>query len=147
AARYLLTGTPARHALHIELLGTDPPRPVEVKMIQRPLLPRWALRVSSLVAVLVAVGVGLGLGNLYKHRPEAVPSVLNQPVDLAIANLNKAGFKGVPINTPNAKVPPGRVFREDPPPGSHRHPGTVIAVSVSSGPPTTTGAKSPPRRS
>jgi serine/threonine-protein kinase len=64
--------------------------------------------------------------------------VINQPVDLAIANLSKAGFKGVPLNTPNAKVAQGTVFQQNPPPRAHRHPGTVIAIIVSSGPPTVT---------
>ena len=43
----------------------------------------------------------------------AVPSVINQPVDLAMANLSKAGFKGVPLNAANPSVAQGRV-----PPGS-----------------------------
>jgi PASTA domain len=142
AARRLITGRPVTHAVPIEVLGADQPRPVELKMIQRPLLPGWAPRILTLVCVLLTVGAGLGAWNWYKHRPEAVPSVLNQPADLAIANLNKAGFKGVPLQGANAKVPAGRVFREDPPPGTHHRPGTVIAVTVSSGPPAAAGTNS-----
>jgi serine/threonine-protein kinase len=53
-----------------------------------------------------------------------------------MANLNKAGFKGVPLDAANAKVARGTVFEQNPSPGDHRRPGTVIAITVSSGAPT-----------
>jgi hypothetical protein len=138
AARFLLTGPPVAHDLQIDLLAKGETKPVEVKMVERPLLPRWAPKVLALVALLLAVAVGLAVWSWYKHRPQLVPSVLNQPVDLAMANLSKAGFKGVPLDSANAKVARGTVFQENPSPGVHRHPGTVIAITVSSGAPTVT---------
>jgi beta-lactam-binding protein with PASTA domain len=131
----LWTGTPVTHDLQIDLLGEAAEKQVDVKMVQRPLLPRWAPKLLVLLALLLAVAAGIGVWSWYKHRPQPVPSVLNQPVDLAVANLNKAGFKGVPINAPNARVTQGIVFRQNPPAGAHRHPGTVIAITISSGAP------------
>ena len=141
AARRLWTGTPATHSLQIDVAGAGAVSPidvnlVDVKMVQKPLLPRWAPKVLALLTLLLVVAAGLGVWNWYKHRPVAVPSVMNQPVDLAMANLSKAGFKGVPLNAANPRVAPGTVFRQDPPAGAHRHPGTVIAITVSSGAPT-----------
>jgi hypothetical protein len=138
AVKRLFAGSPVTHDLQIDLLPDGPARPVEVKMVQRPLLPRWAPRVLALVVLLLLLGVGLGVWSWYKHRPQPVPSVLNQPVDLAVANLSKAGFKGVPINAPSATVAQGIVFRQNPGAGVHRHPGTVIAITVSSGAPRVT---------
>jgi hypothetical protein len=129
----LLTGMPVTHPLHIEILGNGEVRPVEVKMVQQPLLPRWVPRLLALLAFVAILAAGLGGWSWYKHRPQRVPSVLTQPVDLALANLNKAGFKGVALNAANPKVAPGLVFREVPAPGVRRHPGAVIAITVSSG--------------
>ena len=127
-----------RHALPADRCGGGgrESSPIDVKMVQQPLLPRWAPKVLALLTLLLVVAAGLGVWSWYKHRPVAVPSVVNQPVDLATANLSKAGFKGVPLNAANPRVAPGTVFRQDPPAGAHRHPGTVIAITVSSGAPT-----------
>ena len=107
-ARYLLKGPPLTHAVQFELLGGGEAKPVEVRMTQQPLLPGWAPKVLALLAFLVAITAGLGGWTWYKDRPKSVPSVINQPVDLAIANLSKAGFKGVPLNIANATVAQGR---------------------------------------
>jgi hypothetical protein len=138
AARRLWTGTPATHPLQIDVVraGETNVNAIDVKMVQQPLLPRWAPKVLAVLTLVVLVAGGLGVRNWYKHRPVAVPSVINQPVDLATANLSKAGFKGVPINAANPTVAVGTVFHQDPPAGAHRHPGTVIAITVSSGAPT-----------
>lgn len=136
AVRRLWTGTPATHSLQVDVVRAGEVSPIDLKMVQRPLLPRWAPKVLALLTVLLVVGAALGLWSWYKHRPVAVPSVINQPVDLATANLSKAGFKGVPLNAANPGVAPGTVFRQEPPAGAHRHPGTVIAITVSSGAPT-----------
>jgi hypothetical protein len=138
SSKRLLTGTPTTHTLQIEILGDGEPKPVELRMVQQPLLPRWAPKVLALVGTVAMLAIGLGGWNWYQHRPKHVPSVINQPVDLALANLSKAGFKGVALNAANPKVPQGLVFREVPPPGARRHPGSVIAITVSS------GGKAPP---
>jgi beta-lactam-binding protein with PASTA domain len=136
AARRLLSGTPVMHTLQLDIQGGGAAKPVEVKMVQQPLLPRWAPKVLTLTALVVAVLIGLAAWNWYKHRPQTVPAVVNQPVDLAQANLSKAGFKAVASKAVNAKVASGTVFRQDPPGGTHRHKGTIVAITVSSGPPT-----------
>jgi hypothetical protein len=137
-AKLLLTGTPVIYDLQIDLQDDGEVKPVEVKMVQRPYLHRRLPRVLTLVTLLLVVIAGLTAWNWYKHRPQAVPSVLNQPVDLAMANLSKAGFKGVPLDAANASVARGTVFQQNPVPGVHRRPGTVIAITVSSGAPTVT---------
>ena len=134
----MLTGSPATHTLQIEVTGAGDPKPVEVKMVQQPLLPRWAPRLFALLGTAAIVLLGLGVWSWYQDRPKHVPSVLNQPANLAMANLTKAGFKGVALNAANPNVAEGLVFREVPPPGARRHPGTVIAITVSS------GGKTPP---
>ena len=135
-ARRLVSGTPVTHTLQIDLLGGGAAKPVEVKMVQQPLLPRWAPKVLALLALILIVAVGLVAWNWYQHRPRPVPTVVNQSVDLAEANLSKAGFKAIPTKAVNAKVAPGIVFQQDPVAGTHRHKGTIIAITVSSGPPT-----------
>jgi hypothetical protein len=133
SSKRLLTGSPTTHTLQIDVVAGGEPNPVELRMVQQPLLPRWAPRVVALLGTIAVVGLGLGAWNWYKDRPKPVPSVINQPANLAMANLTKAGFKGVALNAANPKVPQGLVFREVPPAGSRRHPGTVIAITVSSG--------------
>ncbi len=139
SSKRLLTGSPATHTVQMEIAGSGEPKPVEVKMVQQPLLPRWAPKIFAVLLTVTVVALGLGGWNWYKDRPEHVPSVVNQPVNLAMANLSKAGFKGVALNAANPNVPQGLVFREVPPPGARRHPGTVIAITVSS------GGKTPPQ--
>jgi hypothetical protein len=139
AAARLWAGAPVTHDVHIDLLGEGTTQTVESKMVQRPVLPRWAPRTLVIAGLLLLVAAGIGVWSWYRDRPQPVPSVLNQPVALAVANLSKAGFKGVPIEAPNARVSPGLVFRQNPPAGVHRRPGTVIAITVSS------GAQHPPK--
>jgi hypothetical protein len=138
SSKRLLTGSPATHTLQMEITGAGEPKPVEVRMVQQPLLPRWAPKLFALLGTVAVVALGLGAWSWFKDRPKPVPSVLNQPANLAIANLSKAGFKGVAVSAANPNVAQGLVFREDPPPGARRHPGTVIAITVSS------GGKTPP---
>jgi beta-lactam-binding protein with PASTA domain len=138
AAKRLISGMSVTHALQIHLLGGGEAKPVEVNMVQRPLLPRWAPRVLALLIPVLIATLGVGALHWYKNRPQPVPSVINQTADLAEANLGKAGFKAVPTNASNAKVAPGIVFGQEPAGGAHRHEGTIVAITVSSGPPTVT---------
>jgi beta-lactam-binding protein with PASTA domain len=138
AVKRIVSGLPVTHALQLHVLGAGAAKPVEMNMVQQPLLPRWAPRLLALLVPILAATLGLGVLQSIKNRPQPVPSVLDQPVGLAEANLGKAGFKAVPTNAANAKVAPGVVFVQNPAGGVHRHKGAIVSITVSSGPPTVT---------
>jgi beta-lactam-binding protein with PASTA domain len=138
AARRVLSGPAVSHDLELHLLGGGVTKQVDVNMVQRSLFPAWTTRVAAVLLPILVATLGIGAWHAYQNRPQRVPSVVSQPVDLAEANLGKAGFKAVPTNVAKVGVNAGVVFQQNPKGGVRRHKGAIINITVSSGPPTVT---------
>lgn len=63
-----------------------------------------------------------------------VPSVINSTEDSAVDELEAAGFVADVVEAPNADVEPGIVFAQDPGAGEQAAPGSVVVITVSTGP-------------
>jgi beta-lactam-binding protein with PASTA domain len=135
AAKWLISGAPLTHDLGLHVLGGGEAKPVDVSVVQQPLLPRWAPKVLRIaVPLLIAVFLALGI-SWWKNRPHSVPNVVGQQAALAQAQLGKAGFKSVQSNVADSHVPQGMVVAESPAPGKHLHHGAIVSIKVSTGPP------------
>ena len=134
-AKWLVSGAPVTHTLGLHLLGGGEAKPVDVSVVQQPLLPRWAPKVLRIaVPLLIAVVLVLGV-SWWRNRPHPIPNVVGEQAALAQAQLGKAGFKSVQSNVADSQVPQGMVVSEVPGPGKHLHHGAIVSIKVSSGPP------------
>src|SRR5688500_6319443 len=67
-------------------------------------------------------------------KPVAVPDVVGVQERLAVREINDAGLKVLPVREPNADVPVGQVFDQDPEPGDRTERGNFVTITVSTGP-------------
>jgi beta-lactam-binding protein with PASTA domain len=132
--KWIIAGSPALHTIQLSLQSDGVAHPVELRLLQQPLLPSWTPRLLRVLVPLLAVALGLAGFSWWKSRPHPVPNVVGQQVALAQAQLAKAGFKSVQTSVPDPKVPQGVVLSETPGGGTRRGHGAIVAIAVSSGP-------------
>ena len=97
----------------------------------------WLLAILLLVGALVA-GVYVWQqiqDELSEARPVAVPLVEGQRAPLAARRIRRAGLRPVQVLRPNADVPPGVVFDQEPDAGERIQRGNAVRYIVSSGKP------------
>lgn len=90
----------------------------------------------SVVILLLAL-IGGGTAWWFGEGPGAIvsiPDVVSRSQDEATAQLQAQGFEVQPQQAPDLTVPAGTVMNSDPPGGKGVHKGTVITLTVSSGP-------------
>ncbi|QHC70128.1 Stk1 family PASTA domain-containing Ser/Thr kinase [Rathayibacter sp. VKM Ac-2801] len=89
------------------------------------------------VVVLLLALIGGGTAWWFGEGPGAIvsiPDVVSQSQQDATAQLQAQGFEVQPQETPDLTVPAGTVVSSDPPGGQGVHKGSVITLTVSSGP-------------
>ena len=97
----------------------------------------WPWLVPLLLA-LVAVAAGLLLYDQFQEtQPVAVPSVEGIEEDLAVRRIRNSGLEPDVQREPNADVPRGVVFDQEPEGGAKIAKGETVTLSVSTGPPRT----------
>ena len=108
---------------------------------RRPPWILWAgLGAVVLVIILIIVALSGGGGS---SNTVAVPNVVNQSQDVAVAALTRLGLKANPVTIPNDTVAAGVVYAVDPAPGKKVKKGSTVNLSVSSGPVETTTTEPP----
>ena len=99
----------------------------------------WIAAIVILVLAIIGVGAWLLLRNDDSNKEKVtVPSVVGQPVLAAQAAIEAAGLQSTTVNQVSDTVEAGKVFDQSPPGASLAKKGTVIRLSVSTGPPPTT---------
>ncbi|WP_367882105.1 PASTA domain-containing protein [Rathayibacter oskolensis] len=89
------------------------------------------------VVVLLLALLGGGTAWWFGEGPGAIvsiPDVVSKSQDEATAELQAQGFEVSPQQMPDLTVPAGLVMSSDPPGGQGVHKGSVITLTVSSGP-------------
>lgn len=69
----------------------------------------------------------------------AVPNVVGESAATAKSSLSQRGFTVSTTSGSSTVVPPGEVIAQSPPAGSMVEPATEVKLSISSGPPTSSG--------
>jgi serine/threonine protein kinase len=111
-------------------LGTAPP--------SRSSNAGWIAAAVILVLALAAVVTWLLVRDSDTPAEEAtVPAVVGQPVLAAQRTLEDAGFRATTVNQANPTIAPGVVFDQSPPGASLAAKGSVVELTVSTGPPPT----------
>jgi serine/threonine protein kinase len=101
--------------------------PIEDRPSRRPSPWLWAL-----LLVLVLAGAGVAAYLLTRPTKDPVPSVINESVNLASAQVQNAGFS-VNILEEASTQKPGIVFHQDPQPGVKADQGSTVTLTVSQG--------------
>ncbi|MBV9039585.1 MAG: serine/threonine protein kinase [Acidimicrobiia bacterium] len=101
----------------------------------------WAA-LAGVVLIVILIILALSGGGGGGSSTVAVPNVVNQTQDDAIATLTRAGLKANPVSIPNDTVAQGVVYAEDPASGKKVKKGSTVNLSVSSGPSETTTTSS-----
>ncbi|MBV8981869.1 MAG: serine/threonine protein kinase [Acidimicrobiia bacterium] len=106
--------------------------------------PPWILwaALAGVVLIVILIVVALSGGGGGGTSTVAVPNVVNQTQDDAIASLTRAGLKANAVSIPNDTVTQGVVYAEDPASGKKVKKGSTVNLSVSSGPAETTTTSS-----
>jgi serine/threonine-protein kinase len=107
--------------------------------------PPWILwaALGGVALVIILIIVALSGGGGGGTKTVAVPNVVNQTQDDAVAALTRAGLKANPVSIPNDTVATGVVYATDPAPGHKVNKGSTVNLSVSSGPVETTTTTPP----
>ena len=104
---------------------------------QEPKRSKWFLAALIALLLLLAGLLFLLVSNLGEGDDEVpqveVPNVVGQPVDVATATLEQAGFD-VETATENSDRPANEVIRQDPPATTEADEGSTVTLTFSSGP-------------
>ena len=123
------------------VLPTPPPAYRYDDQERRPPWILWA-GLAGVVLIVILIILALSGGGGGGSSTVAVPNVVNQTQDDAIATLTRAGLKANPVSIPNDTVAQGVVYAEDPASGHKVKKGSTVNLSVSSGPSETTTTSS-----
>ena len=90
----------------------------------------------ALALLLLAALIGLGaLWYFTRTEERPVPAVTSQPLDVAVSQLEEAGFKTDIVNQAN-EAPRGIVFAQRPSAGTELEEGSTVTILASKGPAT-----------
>jgi serine/threonine protein kinase/beta-lactam-binding protein with PASTA domain len=95
---------------------------------------RRPLAVAAMLAVLTVVATVLTAATAQRAATIMVPSVSGRPITTAGQLLARAGFKVRERTQPNRSVKAGIVLAQDPPAGMRLERGTLVTLTVSTGP-------------
>jgi serine/threonine-protein kinase len=107
------------------VLVDEPPPPYDERR-------RWPW-IALLLALLLLAGGGLAAYLLTRPTKAVVPTVINEPLQTASAQLSNANFTVSTIMVPNSH-PSGIVIRQSPEGGTRLNEGSTVTLTVSSGP-------------
>jgi eukaryotic-like serine/threonine-protein kinase len=108
------------------VLVDEPPPPYDERG------PRWPW-IAVVVAVLLLAGGGLAAYLLSRPSKAVVPTVINEPLSTASAQLQNANFSVSTITVPSTSAS-GIVIRQSPQGGVKLNTGSTVTLTVSSGP-------------
>src|SRR5918995_7156293 len=98
----------------------------------------WPWLLGLLLVALAVVGGWFAWqevqSQLSAAKPVAVPDVVGVPERLAVQEIRSPGLKERVEGPPNAEVPIGQVFEQDPQPGDRTERGNFVTITVSTGP-------------
>jgi eukaryotic-like serine/threonine-protein kinase len=98
----------------------------------------WPWLLGTLLVALALVGGWFAWqevqSQLSAAKPVAVPEVVGLQEENAVREIREAGLVEFVERVPNADVPVGEVFEQDPPPGNRTDRGNLVTVTVSTGP-------------
>jgi len=108
--------------------------PVSVLLTQAWFRRRRALAVTAMLTVLAVLATMLTAATTQHVPTIMVPSVSGQPITTAGQLLARAGFQVGERTQPNRWVRAGIVLAQDPPAGMRLERGTLVTLTVSTGP-------------
>ena len=108
--------------------------PVSVLLTRAWCRRRRALAVTAMLAVLAVLATVLTAATTQRVPTIMVPSVSGQPITTAGQLLARAGFEVGERTQPNRSVRAGIVLAQDPPAGMRLERGTLVTLTVSTGP-------------
>ncbi len=123
--------TDAPAAAPVLVPADDAVPPDEPPLHEDPRGPRWPWLV--LLLALLLIGGGLAAYLLTRPAKAPVPRVVGEPLQVASAQLQNAGFGVSTINVPDGHSS-GFVLRQDPQAGITAKKGSTVTLTVSSGP-------------
>ena len=98
----------------------------------------WPWLLGTLLVALVLVGGWFAWQELESRldaaKPVAVPDVVGSVERLAVQQIHEAGLEDLVERVPNADIPIGQVFAQDPQPGDRTERGNFVTITVSTGP-------------
>jgi eukaryotic-like serine/threonine-protein kinase len=98
----------------------------------------WPWLLGTLLVALVLVGGWFAWQELDSRldaaKPVAVPDVVGSVERLAVQQIHEAGLEDLVERVPNADIPIGQVFAQDPQPGDRTERGNFVTITVSTGP-------------
>jgi eukaryotic-like serine/threonine-protein kinase len=101
----------------------------------KPLWP-WLVAIGFVIAAVIA---GFFVWNELSGAPQvAVKSYAGLSQSQAEQQIQQAGLNSAVNKRPNANVPNGKVFKQDPSPGTKVDKGSTVTLTVSTGPPKVT---------
>ena len=74
--KWLVSGTPVPHNIQLNMLGGGKAKPVDVNLLQQPVLPAWPFKIARIAVPLLAVLLGVAAFSWWKNRPAPSPTLL-----------------------------------------------------------------------
>ncbi len=134
------SGSQRAHSSRSQAHTTDPEQdtgawtPVSMQLTQAWSRGRRPLAVTAMLAVIAALATVLTAATLQRVPTITVPSVSGQPITTAGQLLARAGFEVRERTQPNRSVKAGIVLAQDPAAGMRMERGTLVTLTVSTGP-------------